>query len=78
MIRQAARDFIMLLVTIDPIGTVALFVPLTAALPVSQRRAVARKAVFVAGAVLLGFLIAGEIVLEHLGIRLVSFSSRAA
>lgn len=73
MIQQALRDFLMLLVTIDPIGTVALFVPLTAVLPVAGRRAIARKAVVIAGAVLLAFLIAGEIVLAHLGIRLLSF-----
>src|SRR5213592_2093553 len=73
MIRQVARDVLMLLVTIDPIGTVALFVPLTAALTVRERRAIARKAVFVAGAVLLGFLVAGEILLAHLGIHLLSF-----
>jgi multiple antibiotic resistance protein len=73
VIQQAARDFLMLLVTIDPIGTVALFVPLTAALGLSQRRAIARKAVLIAGAVLLAFLVAGEIVLAHLGIRLLSF-----
>ena len=73
MLRQAARDFLMLLVTIDPIGAVALFVPLTAALPLAARRAAARKAVIVAGAVLLAFLVGGEILLAHLGIRLVSF-----
>jgi multiple antibiotic resistance protein len=73
MLAQAARDFLMLLVTVDPIGTVALFVPLTATLTVSQRRAIARKAVFIAALVLLGFLIAGEVLLAHLGIRLVSF-----
>src|SRR6266850_7456393 len=73
MIRQAAGDFLMLLVTIDPIGTVALFVPLTAVLSVRERRAIARKAVLVAGGVLLAFLVAGEIVLAHLGIRLLAF-----
>ena len=73
MIRQAASDFLMLLVTIDPIGTVALFVSLTAASTLQQQRAIARKAVSVAGVVLLAFLIAGEVVLAHLGIRLVSF-----
>lgn len=73
MLRQAASDFLMLLVTIDPIGTVALFVPLTAAFSVRERRAVARKAVLVAGAVLLAFLAAGEVFLAHLGIRLLSF-----
>jgi multiple antibiotic resistance protein len=73
MLRQAARDFLMLLVTVDPIGTVALFVPLTAALSLPERRAIARKAVFVAGIVLFAFLLAGEILLAHLGIRLLSF-----
>jgi len=73
MIRQAASDFLMLLVTIDPIGTVALFVPLTAAFTLQERRASARKAVLIAGMVLLAFLVAGEFVLAHLGIRLVSF-----
>ncbi len=73
MLRQAASDFLMLLVTIDPIGTVALFVSLTASLSLRERRATARKAVYVAAGVLLGFLVAGEIVLTHLGIRLVAF-----
>jgi multiple antibiotic resistance protein len=73
LLRQAAGDFLMLLVTIDPIGTVALFVSLAAARPVRERRTIALKAVLVAGAVLLGFLVAGEIVLAHLGIRLLSF-----
>lgn len=73
MLGQIVRDFLMLLVTIDPIGTVALFVPLTAAMPLAQRRGVARKAVLIAGCVLLAFLVAGEIVLAHLGIRLLSF-----
>src|ERR1041384_2718532 len=63
----------MLLVTIDPIGTVALFVPITGAMAVGERRAVARKAVAIAGLVLLAFLVGGEIVLAHLGIRLLSF-----
>ena len=63
----------MLLVTIDPIGTLVLFIPLTAGLPAADRPRIARKAVFVAGGVLLLFLIAGEFALSQLGIRLVSF-----
>ena len=63
----------MLFVTIDPIGTVALFVSLTARATAGERRRVAKKAVFVAAAVLLGFLIAGQILLSELGVRLVSF-----
>ena len=73
MLQQIGRDFLMLLVTIDPIGTVALFVPLTASMPPAERARIARKSVVIAGGVLLAFLIAGEFLLSELGIRLVSF-----
>jgi multiple antibiotic resistance protein len=73
MLRQIGRDFLMLFVTIDPIGTVALFVPLTASADAGERARIARKAVLVSGIVLLAFLGAGEILLAELGIRLVSF-----
>jgi len=73
MLRQIGRDFLMLLVTIDPIGTVALFVPLTATATAAERARTARKSVVVAGSVLLAFLVAGEFLLSELGIRLVSF-----
>src|SRR6185369_1215853 len=70
---QALRDFVMLFVTIDPVGTLALFVPLTATMALKKRRRVALRAVVFAGAVLLGFLIAGEGLLAAMGIRLPSF-----
>ena len=73
MFQQMVRDFLMLLVTIDPIGTVVLFVPLTASMTAAEHARTAWKAVIVAGCVLLAFLIAGEIDLSELGIRLVSF-----
>ncbi len=73
MVEQVLRDFLMLLVTIDPIGTLALFVPLTASATAIERRRVAIRAVVYAGIVLLAFLIAGQILLSGLGIRLVSF-----
>ena len=73
MLRQIGRDFLMLLVTIDPIGTVALFVPLTATATAVERARIARKSVLIAGGVMLAFLIAGEFLLSELGIRLVSF-----
>lgn len=73
MLQQILRDFLMLLVTIDPIGTVALFVPLSAPLTAAERARTAWKAVIVAGCVLVGFLVAGELLLSELGIRLASF-----
>src|ERR1043165_751238 len=73
MLQQILRDFLMLLVTIDPIGTVALFVPLSASLTGAERARTAWKAVIVAGCVLVAFLVAGEVLLSELGIRLASF-----
>jgi multiple antibiotic resistance protein len=73
MLQQVLRDFLMLLVTIDPIGTVALFVPLSASLTAAERARIAWKAVIVAGCVLVAFLVAGELLLSALGIRLASF-----
>src|SRR2546423_561023 len=71
--QEHGLDFLMLFVTIDPIGTVALFVSLSSGMTAAQRRRVASRAVIVACAVLLGFLVVGEIFLSHLGVRLVSF-----
>src|SRR4051812_4207182 len=73
MLDQAIRDFVMLLVTIDPAGTLALFVPLTSGLLPPDRRRVGNRAVIFGGGVLLAFLIAGEVLLSWLGVRLVSF-----
>jgi multiple antibiotic resistance protein len=72
MIEQAVRDFLMLFATIDPVATLALFVPLTRAVPGGRRR-VAVRAVLYAGLVLMGFLVAGQFLLASLGVRLVSF-----
>jgi multiple antibiotic resistance protein len=63
----------MLLVTIDPIGTLALFVPLTSKFQQDEKTRIARRAVVYAGLVLLGFLIAGQLMLSGIGVRLVSF-----
>lgn len=73
MLQQMLRDFLMLLVTIDPIGTVALFVPLTSSFTAAERVKIAWKAILVSGCVLIAFLVAGELLLSALGIRLVSF-----
>ena len=63
----------MLLVTIEPIGALALFVSLTAHLSAAERRRTAVRAVLYAAVVMVTFLIAGELLLVGLGIRLVSF-----
>ncbi len=73
MYHHALHDFLMLFATIDPIGTLAIFVSLTAHLSVSERRRVSLRAVMYAGIVLFGFLLMGQWLLAGLGIRLVSF-----
>jgi multiple antibiotic resistance protein len=67
------EQFVTLWVVIDPIGTVPVFIGVTAGLSAQQRRAVAIKAVAVAAGVLLFFLVAGQLLLEQLGISLDSF-----
>jgi multiple antibiotic resistance protein len=72
-VAHALRDFLMLFVTIDPIGTLSLFVPLTATTPPAQRPRVALRSVLYGGGILITFLVAGQIVLNGLGVRLESF-----
>lgn len=73
MFEQALRDFLMLFATIDPIGTLAIFVAVTVAATPREKRRIAFRAVGYAAIVLVAFLIAGESVLAGLGVRLVSF-----
>ena len=73
LLEAVVRDFLMLFVTIDPIGTLSLFVPLTASTPAADRPRIAVRAVLSGGAVLIGFLVLGQIVLDGIGVRLVSF-----
>lgn len=67
------HDFITLWVVIDPIGTLPVFLAVTYGLSARARRRVALKAVVAAFAVLLGFILVGQLVLEGLGIALASF-----
>ncbi|WP_323769414.1 MarC family protein [Antarctobacter sp.] len=67
------REFITLLVVIDPIGTLPVFYFATAAVPAALHWRFALRAVVVAWIVLMGFLIAGQVLLEGLGLRFGSF-----
>jgi multiple antibiotic resistance protein len=68
-----SRELITLFVVIDPIGTLPVFIYATANIPPELHRQFAIRAVLVAGAVLLAFLIGGQFLLEQLGLRLGSF-----
>jgi len=67
------REFITLFVVIDPIGTVPVYLFATANVPPHLHRRFALHAVAIATLVLLGFLVAGQLVLETMGLRLGSF-----
>lgn len=67
------REFITLLVVIDPVGTVPVYLFAVATVPAHLHRHFALRAVAIATLVLLAFLVGGQIVLETLGLRLGSF-----
>ncbi|WP_428336751.1 MarC family protein [Paenirhodobacter sp.] len=70
---QLLQEFVTLWVVIDPIGTLPVFLAVTAGMSANQRRSVAVRAVIVSFIVLVLFLLLGQIVLEALGLALPSF-----
>lgn len=67
------REFVTLFVVIDPIGTLPVYLYATAQVPRELHRAFAIRAVGIAAAVLLFFLVCGQLLLEAIGLRLGSF-----
>jgi multiple antibiotic resistance protein len=72
MVHSIVQDLVTLFVVINPIGKVPLFIILASHLTLARQRAVALRAVLIAGLVLLFFLVFGQPVLGALGIELVS------
>lgn len=67
------QELITLWVVIDPIGTLPVFLAVTAGMSAAQRRITAFKAILTAFLVLVLFIVVGQIVLEALGLGLASF-----
>jgi multiple antibiotic resistance protein len=65
--------FATLFVVIDPPGLVPLFIALTRGMSPEKRRAMARRACVIAGALLLLFGLAGEAILSFIGISMPAF-----
>ena len=66
-------DFVTVWVVVDPIGTIPVFIALTASMSSGERRRAALRAAVASAAILLAFIVLGQILLEALQISLVSF-----
>jgi multiple antibiotic resistance protein len=66
-------DFVTLWVTIDPLGSVPLYLSVTKAMPAKARRSTAIRATIIAFVLLAAFLYFGEILLGVMRIELPSF-----
>lgn len=69
---ELLERFITLWVVIDPIGTVPVFITVTAAMTPGDRRRTALLATGVSAGVLMFFLVLGQILIDALGISLLS------
>lgn len=67
------ENFVTLWVVIDPIGTIPVFIAVTAGMTANARRVAARTATLVSICVLLFFLVLGQLLIDALGISLLSF-----
>lgn len=72
MLAKLLRDFMLIWATVDPVGSLALFAGLTASLTRDERRRVARRATTYAAIILVGAVVIGQIVLDAMGIHLLS------
>lgn len=73
MPRELLSEFVSLWVVIDPVGTVPVYIAVTAGLGAAARRRVALRCVLASALVLTFFFVAGELLLELLEIPLTSF-----
>ena len=71
--QQIIHDFVLFFAVIDPIGSLLLFLAITGGYSAKERNKIALRAILYSGAILLAFLIVGQLLLTAMGIRLVSF-----
>jgi multiple antibiotic resistance protein len=67
---KISKDFATIWTTIDPIGNVAIFAGLTASLTPPERRRNALRATLYATVILVVAVVAGQIILDAIGIHL--------
>jgi multiple antibiotic resistance protein len=69
----AIKEFISLWVVIDPIGSIPIFIAVTAGLSANSSRMIAVKSTLIATIILLFFIVAGQRLIEVLNIHLEAF-----
>lgn len=67
------EEFVTIWVVVDPIGTIPVFLAFTAGMESKQRIKIALQAVFTAAGILFFFIIFGQLLMDELGISLISF-----
>ena len=67
---KISKDFATIWTTIDPIGNVAIFAGLTAALSRTERHLTALRAVFYATIILVSAMTVGQVILDVIGIHM--------
>src|SRR5258708_23132837 len=67
---KISKEFATIWTTIDPIGNVAIFAGLTASLTAAERHRTALRATFYATVILVVAVVAGQIILDAIGIRM--------
>jgi multiple antibiotic resistance protein len=72
VLNKIIHDALMIWVTIEPIGTVALFAVLTTRLSPGERRKIATRAMAYSAIILLGAILIGQILLAAMNIQLIS------
>ena len=72
MLGKLFRDFTFIWTTVDPVGNLAIFAGLTAALTREERRRVARRATTYAAIILVCAVVAGQVILDAMGVHLLS------
>ncbi|AMO57835.1 hypothetical protein GZ77_12880 [Endozoicomonas montiporae] len=71
--QQLIHDFVLLFAVIDPIGTLLLFLSITGGFAPRDRNRIALRATIYSGAILLLFVVVGQLILTAMGIQLGSF-----
>ena len=72
MAEMLLRHFMMMWTTVDPVGNLAIFSALTVSLSQVERRKVALRATVYAGVILIVAVVLGQILLDAIGIHLLS------